>query len=360
MNVLLFNLVTDCDDPVLGFTTLWIQELAKHCDTIDVITMRAGRIQAPENVRVFSVGKEHGYSEPRRAIEFYRILLRLLRTKKYDVCFAHMMPLFIVLGAPVLRLKHIQIVLWYTHKSVTVILRLAHALTDRVVTASPESFRIPSNKVRIIGHGIPTRLFVPSENDARGKRPFTFLTVGRLSRIKRIDLLLQALWLVKQRQPDVSVQLQIVGGPVTEADLRYEAELQELVKQYELREDVHFLGSMTFRQVLPYYQQADCFVNLSETGSIDKAVLEAMSCGKAVLVNPVFTALLGPDLAQRCVVNWEIEQLYERLIGMMRLPADERQALGAQLRQLVVRDHDLRGLCKRLVQEFQDVIAKKR
>ena len=71
--LLLFNLATDADDVALGFAISWITELSKHVKAIDVITMRVGRYALPENVCVYSVGKEKGYSEPRRFIEFYRI-----------------------------------------------------------------------------------------------------------------------------------------------------------------------------------------------------------------------------------------------------------------------------------------------
>ena len=134
--LLLFNLATDADDSALGFAILWIAELAKHTAHIDIITMRAGRYDLPEHVRVYSVGKEKGYNEFRRFIEFYRILFRLLRQNRYDGCFAHMMPLFVVMAAPILRLNKIPIVLWYAHRSDTLILRLATFFAHRIVTVS--------------------------------------------------------------------------------------------------------------------------------------------------------------------------------------------------------------------------------
>ena len=42
--------------------------MSARCEQVDVVTMSAGRVVAPPNVRVFSVGKEKGYSEPRRAL----------------------------------------------------------------------------------------------------------------------------------------------------------------------------------------------------------------------------------------------------------------------------------------------------
>jgi len=83
-NLILFNLKTDADDDILGFTTDWINALAPHFNRVFAITMCAGKIDVAENVQVFSVGKEKGYSEPRRASEFYRILWKILRTQKIN------------------------------------------------------------------------------------------------------------------------------------------------------------------------------------------------------------------------------------------------------------------------------------
>ena len=45
-------------------------------------------------------------------------------------------------------------VLWYAHTSVTPTLRLAHALADRCLTSTPAGFRIPSEKLFVVGQGI--------------------------------------------------------------------------------------------------------------------------------------------------------------------------------------------------------------
>ncbi|MEM4205021.1 MAG: hypothetical protein QXS54_13215, partial [Candidatus Methanomethylicaceae archaeon] len=110
MRLLIFNMAMDLDDPLLEFVTYWVRSLAKRVEFIHVIAMRAGRIEVPENVRVYSVGKEKGYSEPRRAVEFYRLLFRILREDQIDACFSHMIPIFTVLAAPVLKAKGIPIV----------------------------------------------------------------------------------------------------------------------------------------------------------------------------------------------------------------------------------------------------------
>ena len=110
MRLLCLNLAIDVNDPVLGFATHWICAFAKRVEQIHVITMRRGSVRLPSNVQVYSVGKEKGYSEPRRAFEFYRLLRYILSDNQIDVCFSHMIPIFTILAAPVLRRRRIPIV----------------------------------------------------------------------------------------------------------------------------------------------------------------------------------------------------------------------------------------------------------
>lgn len=356
MKLLWFNLRTDIRRQGLAFAIDWLNTFAEHVEQIDVITMHAGDYQRRDNVRVYSVGKEKGYNELRRFVEFYRILFSLLIHNKYDACFAHMMPLFAAMAAPFLRAHKIPLVLWYTHKSITLILRLATLFANRVITASKESFRIPTQKVRIIGHGIDTDKFTPAEKVKTSNGQFTVLTVTRLSPIKRVDLLIKAVALLRLQRPELSFCLKIVGGPLTDRDHLYVAELEKQVKQYQLRDSIVFTGSIPFQEIVPHYQQADCFINMSETGSIDKTVLEAMSCGIAVIVNPVFIRVLDREFARKWVINWDAQKISDRLQLLATMSASERQRLGIKLRAIVVRDHRLNDLCRNILREIEIII----
>jgi len=344
--LLVFNLVTDADDPILGFTTIWLNALAQHCQQIEVLTMQAGRLELAPNVQVYSVGKERGYRDARRTIEFYRILGDLLRRNRYDACFAHMQPLFAVMGAPLLKLYHVPITLWYAHKSVTTKLKLAEKLVDHVVTASQESFRLPSHKVIVTGHGIDTEMFSPGE--VRDDQPFTLLSVSRIAPIKKLEILIEAARLLKKQGQNF--RLRIVGGADSQ-HIAYENQLRDQVMKDELAEVVEFVGAVPYHQIVPIYRASDVMVNLSNTGSIDKAVLEAMSCGLPVLTaNEAFTPVLqkwGYDLL---VEPDSPEILTEKLTKLAA--RSDRQVLGRELREIVVRDHSLDRLVKLLVDEI--------
>ena len=136
-------------------------------------------------MRVYSIGKERGWTEARRLVEFYRRLGLLLHEQTYDACFAHMQERFAVLAAPLLKLKHIPVTLWYTHPHTPLALRAAIKTVDRVITADSSSCRIQTSKLLATGHGIDTDRFVPDFCDRSG---FRVVAVGRVTPIKRLEL----------------------------------------------------------------------------------------------------------------------------------------------------------------------------
>ncbi|MBI1282352.1 MAG: glycosyltransferase [Anaerolineaceae bacterium] len=351
MRLLLFNLVTDADDPVLGVMTTWVNALASRCEAVDVITMYRGRLAVAPNVHVYSVGKERGFSEARRAVEFYRILFGLLQRNHYDACFAHIMQVFVVLGAPLLKLYRIPVTLWYAHKATGRTLQIAEKLVDHIVTASPESFRLPSQKVKVIGHGIDTELFKPAPPQPNA-RPFTLISVGRIAPVKRLEIIISAVKALRE-QGQTDVKLLLVGE-VAAQDAAYGDQLRQLTNDYQLTDTVTFTGGMPYEAVAREYQQADVMVNMSATGSMDKAVLEAMACGLPVVTaNEAFKILLGQWEDLLYIPPESPEELSVRLKQLMLMSPDERAALGAALRKLVVEQHSIGHLTDQLMTIFQ-------
>ncbi|MCC6614376.1 MAG: glycosyltransferase family 4 protein [Anaerolineae bacterium] len=362
-NLLLFNLATDADDPVLAFTTHWINRLALHFTSIDVITMRAGRLAVADNVQVHSVGKEQGYSEARRAAEFYRILGGLVSSRRYEAAFAHMIELFAVMGAPLLKLRSIPLTLWYTHRQATRLLELATQVSDRVVTAAPDTFPIQTPKLRVLGHGIDTDYFHPRSEvttaveaeDSREKLTRTqqlilanggyIVQVARLMPIKHQETLVQAI----EKLSDARAVF--VGGTPDGADGQYEHKLRGLAHGLDLGGRVAFLGPQPASVVREYYRKAILAVNLSPPGLFDKAALESMAMGLPTIVSShAFDPLLGQYQNYLYLDSPDsVIGLVGRLRALLEMTIEERAVMGAVLRERVVADHSLDGLMTRLV-----------
>jgi glycosyltransferase involved in cell wall biosynthesis len=357
MRLLLFNLVMDADDPVLGFATRWVQALANHVERVHVLTMRAERVAVPGNVRVHSVGKERGYSEGRRAFEFYRCLLGILRRDRIDVCFSHMIPIFTVLAAPVLGWKRIPILTWYAHPSRSWQLRLAHRVSDRVVTSVRTAYPYKDDKLTVIGQGIDVGAFCPAGRVLPDDPP-VILCAGRLSPVKDHPTLLRAAALLRDRM-ERPFRVVIVGGPTGPRDEGYMQSLRRLVSELRLEDIVRFEGPVTMGGLPSWYRRATVHVNMTPTGFGDKVALEAMACGTPTLVaNVGFKETLG-QWAEMLVFPYGDEAaLAEKLEKLVRLPVAERNAMGLSLRERVVAMHSLDGLAQRLVDVFRELEPK--
>lgn len=348
MRLLLFNLATDAADPVLGFAIRWIAALARRVEHVDVLTMRAGRVDLPTNVRVHSVGKERGYGEPRRAVEFYRLLARILRSGPIDACFSHMMPLFSIMAAPVLRSRGIPLVTWYAHRQVTPTVRLAYHASDRIVTSAAAAFRYRREKVSVIGQGIDTELFSPALLPPDD--PPMILSVGRLAPIKNTLVLVGAVDHLRRSGFDVRCSL---VGPAP--DRSFATRIVERIRALALGDSVRLEGAIAHVELPRWYRRCAVHVNLAPDGAPDKAALEAMACARpSIVAQHAFAPVLGAHETLLRVPHATPEGVADALATVLRLGGEDLTAMGSALRRGVRREHGLPTLVTRLVAILSD------
>lgn len=357
MHLLWFNLATDADDPILGFTSQWIRAVADRVDRIRVITMRAGRVALPENVECVSVGKEAGYGRPRRIVNFYRSLHRILERDRVDACFSHMIPLFSFLSAPLLRRRKIPIATWYAHPSLTTELKLAHYASDAMVTSLPSTYPYRLDKLCIIGQGIDTRTFAP--DGSRPDDPPMVLCAGRLSPVKDHATLLRSVARLR-RELAGEFRVVILGSPARPYDVEYRASLQRLARDLGVDDIVEFHDGVPLDELPSWYRRCAVHVNLTRAGFGDKVALEAMACARpAVAANEDFRETLE-CCADRLLFEYGDDvDLCSKLHALLTLAEEERDRTGLYLRDRVQRLHDIRGLADRLV-EILESLAKDR
>jgi len=151
-------------------------------------------------------------------------------------------------------------------------------LADMVVAGSPFVERgliecgVPSHKIRVTPSGVDLRRFAPAARATfDGARPLRVLFVGRVSIMKGVPYLLQAL---NKLGPKL-VQAQFVGG----VHLNRE-------KLIAFSSVANFAGHLPRHSLLEEYQWADvfCFPSITE-GSAD-VTYEALACGLPVVTTP--------------------------------------------------------------------------
>lgn len=280
MRLLIVTQKVNKDDPILGFFHRWIEEFSKHVEQLTVICLEEGNHALSQNVRVFSLGKEKGVSRLKYLLRFFSYIIKY--RNEYDAVFVHMNPIYVVLGGVLWKLFGKKTGLWYTHKHVDLKLRIAEKVCNVIFTASKESFRLESRKLKVMGHGIDTDIFHPQDSHNSFKSEIKrVVTSGRISPTKNIHIMIEAFALAKYDKAEFI----IVGDPGSETEREYKNELQELVQSLRIEDKVIFVGNKSQQKVAEILQTADIFLNLSGTGSLDKAVLEAMASGVCVITS---------------------------------------------------------------------------
>ncbi len=345
MKLLMITRKVDRRDHLAGFIYSWVNELAKNVDELHVISWQEGDSSGlPSNVHVCYLPTHTNIV--RKIFLFEHQLMRVL--PHVDGVFCHQMPAYTILAAPFARLYKKYIVSWYMHRSTDWRMRLMTLLTNKIITGSKESFRLNSKKVTVVGHGIDVETFKPAVDHTRTSG--SLITVGRISPTKDYESMILAVGqLVGQGMDDI--KLTIVGAPGLAAHEVYLESLKKIVANNNLSEHIFFAGPIANKDITPLLQNADIFINLSGTGSLDKAVLEAMACGCVVVTrNEAFAKTLPPYLL---VPQNNPTTLAACLQDLLAKSSSERRELGLMLRTIVTSEHALPSLMNQIVNQFK-------
>ncbi|MEU9290859.1 glycosyltransferase family 4 protein [Streptomyces sp. NPDC048275] len=168
--------------------------------------------------------------------------------------------------------------------------------------------------------------------------------VGRLCRQKGQDVLLRAWDAVVHKVPDA--RLVLVGDGPDNDRLREGAP-----------ESVLFTGAVT--DASPWYQAADLVVLPSRWEGMALAPLEAMACGRPVVVTDVDGAResLPPSFAARCLIPPEQPAVLAGAVTELLLDPLLRESLGNRGRRHVLTTHDVRHTAEAVTDIYRDLLG---
>lgn len=212
------------------------------------------------------------------------------------------------------------------------------------------------DKIRSIEHGVDINVFKPSSNEDEGRLNREKLSlsgtknvifVGRLAPQKRPLFLLKAWEIVIKEYPNT--RLLIFGKG------ELEDELKEFCRNRGLESSVEFKG--VIKDLVPYYRSADIFVLPSHAEGVSIALLEAMSCGMAVVVSDI------PGNAQviqngKNGLLFEMEDVNDCVRKITVLLSDEQlsQRLGNEARNTIIEKYSSDAMTKTFVSIYQELL----
>ncbi len=309
------------------------------------------------------------HKPPGIRLEVFGRLGRLFRELRPDVVHTHQIGALFYAG-PAARRAGVPVVVHtehgkhYDHRRRTRWLgRLAARGAARFfcvsadIAAAVGAHRIaPPGKIRVVPNGIDTTRF-QEENEAGAVRQSLGIpanapvigTVGRLSEVKRQDLLIRAFQQVRARLADAHLLL-VGDGP-------WLGRLRELVAGLGLADSVHFAGYQA--QPAPYLQAMDLFALTSQSEGMPLAVLEAWAAGLPVVATRVggLPELVDDGRTGILVAFGDDAALARALGDLLADPATARR-LGAAGRDRVEARYSLRRMADEYQRHYNELLGR--
>jgi glycosyltransferase involved in cell wall biosynthesis len=227
--------------------------------------------------------------------------------------------------------------------------RLAHVticVSESLRRRLTTEYGYPENRTITIHNGADLRYFasangaeaIRSTGDA-GPDYFTIVCVARLSHVKRIDLLLDALSTLSRSHRDW--RCFILGSGPKEKDLRAQ------VATLGLETVVTFMGHVD--DVRPYLRQADVAVLSSENEGLPLSLAEAMAMGVPCIASDVGGTgeIVCHGRTGLLFTSGSAEEL-SQAISYLRAHEEERRRMGEEAKQWVHEHFDIERVMTRV------------
>jgi mannosylfructose-phosphate synthase len=171
---------------------------------------------------------------------------------------------------------------------------------DLVIATSPiqldmfaDDYGLARDKVRMIPPGYDDNRFYPVGEATRKslRRQFdlpddkqVISSIGRLSRNKGFDLLVDAFAVVARRMDDVVLRLAVGSESEGTTEDPMREELEQKIRDHGIEDRVILTGSLADEDMADFYRAADVFCLPSRYEPFGMTAIEAMACGTPTVV----------------------------------------------------------------------------
>ena len=218
------------------------------------------------------------------------------------------------------------------------------------------------DRVFVVPPGVDLSMFQPIDRgEARRKIGYgpgrLLLFVGRLERLKGVEIAIQALALIRDRQHD-DVRLLILGEDSRDGDESEKDRLKAAATALGVRDRVDFLGSVAHHELPFFYSAADVCVMPSYSESFGLVGLEAQACGRPVVASDVSgLRSVIRDEVSGYLIDGHDPAAYAERIGRLLNDPEVAQQMGRRGRLLAQRFSWTRTT-DRLQELFEELVQR--
>jgi len=228
--------------------------------------------------------------------------------------------------------------------------RIALKFADKVIVTTKALFDYvskytASHKISLIPNAVNTAQFRPFAVKAEDDRK-NIIYVGRLASLKNVNLLLEAVSLLKD------ARLTIIGDGPLKTQLQAQAEAMKL--------DVDFKGIVQHQDLPQYLNAASVFVLPSMAEGHPKALLEAMSCGLGCIgMNVEGTNSVIRDGVNGLLCKPNAQDVADKTKLLLN---DEKLAksLGSKAREFILKNYDFDTIISEEINLLKSLGRKKK
>jgi D-inositol-3-phosphate glycosyltransferase len=210
-----------------------------------------------------------------------------------------------------------------------------------------DAYGAPAERVFVVPPGVDLSTFQPvGRHEARRKIGYSserlLLFVGRLERLKGVDVAIRALGLLRDRGRE-DLRLLILGDDArnavnTDGEESESERLKALASELGVRDRVDFIGPVAHHELPYFYSAADVCVMPSYSESFGLVGLEAQACGCPVVAADVsgLRSVVRDEVSGYLIDGHDAAQYAER-IGRLLSEPELAQQMGRRGRLLAQR-----------------------
>jgi D-inositol-3-phosphate glycosyltransferase len=142
-----------------------------------------------------------------------------------------------------------------------------------------EKYKIKTEKIIVIPNGVSEIFFNTQLNANIDSNKFIISTVARITKQKRLDIIIQAIR--NLIDSGFNVNLKIIGGDYY--DDTYFRFIQEQIQKYKLETNIEIIGFISQEEINSIYQNSTIYVQSSYYESQGIAIIEAMATGLPIV-----------------------------------------------------------------------------